>query len=1137
MIDLSLKIVNKIDINKCIEEKKFTHLHVHTYFSFLDGMGSPEEKVIKAKQLGMTSLAITDHNHLGGVPDFVKACKKHGIKPVIGVELYYTHDMSMISAPKEKRDEMALELAKENGVEIPSKAKKSEIKELCEPYQYDTQGYHIILFAKNQTGWKNLVRIQSEAADKGLFNGRYHADNELLKKYSEGIIVTSACIGSMPSSYLREGKYEEAKQVVQSWVDIFGEENVFLEIQGLDWEIQYNVNLQLIEIAKELNLKVIATNDAHYTEKEDFDDHDTLLCIGIGKYKTDENRMKYDHEFWLKDYDEMIHSFNRLGCNDEEYMKEIVIALANTNIIPAMVEDIELGSSVPLFSNIDLPEGETPESVFTRKCWLNLYAYLQKAKLTHKRREYEERLAWELHVINTKGYAPYMLAVEEYVNWANANGCPTGPGRGSAAGSLALFVTGITRIIDPIKYNLLFSRFLTMDRTALPDVDIDFEYFGRDSVIKHLEDLYGKDKVCHIGTYTEMGVKSGLKDVGRVLQIPFNIMNEISKTISEITGDAPSISFKDLDALESEDINKFNEFKEIENKYPELFRLARRFEGTKRNAGVHASGVLVTPMPINDLFPTRTVDGVKVTLYPGPLVEELNGVKYDILGLKTLTVIDKTLKSIDENLTWEDLYEAVEVDDEGVFSMLSNKETDAIFQLESDLFKGMIGDMQPTHLNDIIALTALGRPGPLQAGMHTQYNKRKNGLEPIDYLLHNTEDILEANYGCIVYQEDVMLIAKKVAGFDDNQADSYLRKATAKKKIDLMNLCKRWMIYGKVNKPIPEGYDNDNPNCVMYDPTGKYGAEILGGSNNGYSVEDLTVYWNTIEGFCSYLFNKSHAACYGYISLLCGYLKKYYPVEFMAAVLTMEGNETKKAKYLTVCEKNMGIKIDVPNVNFSKRDFTPLANESKILYGLGSIKGVGDSSIDPIIEHAPYNTLTEMLEKLSKKVLNKRVGLALIKSGALKHIEENRNVLINEFYELRKDKDDRAAEGDWDEKICIEYEKETLGAPITYKPFYDAIPEDTTVEISDLKLISRREKIDKKGNMMSFVNLQKDGISINGVVFASTYARTSNHFDPDFVSEISVRGKKDSKGSFIISSVICSKQKTHEIDSLLDELI
>ena len=404
--------------------------------------------------------------------------------------------------------------------------------------------------------------------------------------------------------------------------------------------------------------------------------------------------------------------------------------------------------------------------------------------------------------------------------------------------------------------------------------------------------------------------------------------------------------------------------------------------------------------------------------------------------------------------------------------------------------------------------------------MHTQFNNRKNGLEEISYLLKDTEDILEDNYGCIVYQEDVMLIAKKVAGFDDNQADSYLRKATAKKKIDLMNLCKRWMIYGKVNKPIPEGYDNDNPDSVMYDPEGKYGSEIKGGINNGYDVKSLKVYWDTIEGFCSYLFNKSHAACYGYISLLCSYLKKYYPVEFMSSVLTMEGNEDKKAKYLNICENKMNIKIEVPNVNISKRDFTPMPNENKILYGLCSIKGVGELSIDSIIEHAPYTTLNDIQEKLSKKIFNKRVGLALIKSGALKDFKDNRIELINDFYELRKDKDEILDENSWTKEICMSYERETLGAPITYKPLYDKLEEGVTIELYNIKLLDRKEKVDKKGNMMAFLDLSSEGVNFRGVVFASTYAKTSNHFDPLFNNILNIKGKKDSKGSFIISNVI-----------------
>lgn len=1102
-----------------VDKKVFTHIHLHTYFSLLDGMGSPEERVLRAKELGMTALAITDHNHLGGCLEFQAACKKHGLKPLLGVELYWTWDRHMISMSKEERDEIALAKALEAGVEIPKKAKKSEINELIKPYQYDTKGYHIILIAKNQKGWQNLVRIQSEAAADGLFNGRYHCDNELLAKYSEGIICTTACIGSPMGEHFLKENDGTAYEVFSQWIDIFGQDNVFVEIQGLAWEKQYAVNKKLIEMANNFNVKVIATNDVHYTYKEDNEDHDTLLCIGTGKAKDDETRMRYDHEFWLRSYDEMIEAFSR-NDNSEEYLNVVKQALYNTNLIAEMVEDnIRLGSDVPLFTKVELPKGYTSEEYLSHKCWRRLYKYLSKNP-TFNKREYEARLNWELHVINTKGYAPYMLTVDEFIDWSNKNGCPTGPGRGSAAGSLVLFLLGITKVIDPIQNGLLFSRFLTMDRTALPDVDVDFCYYGRDSVIRHMEELYGEECVSHIGTYTEMGVKSGLKDVGRVLNIDFATMNAISKKITELTDDAPSIKFKDLDKLEETDINKYNEFKQLEQSNPELFRLARRFEGTKRNFGVHASGILVTPMPINDLFPTR-VDketGVKVTLYTGPQVEECNGVKYDFLGLKTVSVINGTLKAIDETLTWEDLYNAVELDDEGIFEMICNKETDAMFQIESDLFKGIISDMQPTHLNDIIVLTSLGRPGPLQAGMHTKYNNRKNGLEEIVLPIHSIEDIVGDTFGTIVYQEQVMAIAKKIAGFDDNQADSYLRKALAKKKKAMMDLCKRWLIYGKKNEPIPEGYDNDNINCTMYDPTGKYGAPILGATNNGYKIKDLEAFWADMEGYASYLFNKSHAACYSYITLLTAYLIRYYPVEYFSQIFSIQKEEEKRAKYIKVAE-NRGIRITTPDINLSGRDFTPMPEDLTILYGLGSIKGVGEAAIDEIINNRPYTCMQDMFDKIPKKAFNKRVGIGLIKSGAMKEFNDNRYELINQFYDIRKDKDERLIVEDYNSNVCIELEKETLGAPITFKPWWDSVAVNETVTI-EATVTKVRELIDRNGNMMAFIKFTSDGCEIDGVVFARTYCNHSDKFDLIFGPvTLQLKGKKDSKGQLIVSTV------------------
>lgn len=1105
--------------------KTFTHIHVHTEYSLLDGMGSPKEKAEKAKELGMKAIAITDHNHLGGCLEFKQACKSNGIKPLLGVELYWTWNRNIITLPLTERDKMAKAKALADGVDIPKKTKKSEIVDLLAPYQYDTTDYHILLIAKNQIGWRNLVRLQSEASTEGTFNGRYHCDNELLRKYSEGIICTTACISSVYAHHLRIDKDEVAYEQFEELVDIFGKDNVFVEIQGSAWKEQYKVNKKLIKMANDFEVKLIATNDSHYTNKDDNLDHDVLLCVGTGAKVNSTKRMKYAHEYWLRDYDEMIEAFKR-NDDSEEYMSIVEQALENTNYLADMVDDnISLGSDIPLFTKTTLPAPfKSNEKYLTARCWKQLYKYLAKHP-EFDRLEYEARLNWELHVINTKGYAPYMLTVEEFITWANSHGCPTGPGRGSAAGSLVLFLLEITKVLDPIQNGLLFSRFLTMDRTALPDVDVDFCFYGRQSVIEHMEDKYGQECVAHIGTYTEFGVKNGIKDIARALNIDFKVSNTINKKISEITDDAPGISFKTLDGLAETDPEKYKIFKQLEDDNKELFRLARRFEGSKRNLGVHASGLLVTPCPVNDIFPTRldAETGIKVTLYTGPQVEECNGVKYDFLGLKTVSVINQTLKAIDESLEWKDLYQAVSFDDEGVFEMICNRETDSVFQIESDLFKSIIKDMQPTHLNDIVVLTALGRPGPLQAGMHTKYNNRKNGKEPIVYPVPNIEDIIGDTFGTIVYQEQVMAIAKKIAEFDDNQADSYLRKALAKKKKYMMDLCKRWLIYGKINEKVPEGYDNDNPNCVMYDEKGKYGAPIKGALNKGYNLKELETFWTDMEGYASYLFNKSHAACYSYITLLTAYLKKYYPVKFFASVLSVNNDEVKRAKYAKVID-SMDMNILIPTINGSSFDFIANDEERTILYGLASIKGVGENAIKEIIAHRPYDSLEDLMNKVPKKYLNKRVGVALIKAGALDEFNTDRKELLRQYYTIRKDKDDldeldEVLKGDYSPKMCMQFEMDTLGITITYKPWWDTVKAKETIE-KVMKVTKVREHQDKNGNMMAFIKLDAENCEIDGVVFARTYCNNVDKFDLMFGQvELKIKGKKDEKGQLIVSSV------------------
>ncbi len=1104
-----------------------THTHVHTYYSFLDGLSSPEVLVKRAKELGMTSLAITDHNHLGGAYDFKEACKKHDIKPLLGCEMYYTDDTSTLALSADERFEKAKEKAINNGIEIPAKATKKAIKELIADYTYDTKQYHILFLAMNQNGWKNLVKLQSEAARKCTYNGRYLCDLDMIRKYSDDLIMTTACLGSKISHLINDNKEQEALNLVLEFKEIF-EDRLYLEIQPLDSDEQVNTNLAYMKWSELYNIPLVATTDVHYAYKEDNEAHDTLLCIGTGKKKSDTERMKYSHDFWLRDYNEMTIAFERqlsfIGEDfADEYMNCCKKALDNTNLIADRItNDIKLGSDTPLFPDLGLDGKLTAEEYLTKLCYNNLYKYKNK-KTNIDLPTYEKRLAEELKIINNKGFAPYMLTVYEYVNWCDENNIPVGPGRGSAAGSLALFTLGITKIIDPIEYNLLFFRFLTEDRTAPPDVDLDFSFFQRDRVIEHLEDKYGKEKVCHIGTYTTMGVKSGLKDVGRVLDIDYKTMDAISKAIDVITDEAPSIKFKNLDELKEfdneTDQKKYNAFKDLEETYPLLFELARKFEGTPRNMGVHASGVLVTPFPISDLIPTRVdKDGVTIALYTGPQLEYLNFIKLDVLGLKTLDVLDITAKSIDKNSNLEDWYDKIDIKDEKVYKLLKAKLTEGIFQMESNLFKGLIDDIKPDDINDIIALTSIARPGPLNAGMHKLYANRKHGNEEAMEPLPNTWDLVQDTYGTIIYQEAIMLIAQRVAKFNGNQSDSYLRKATAKKKKDLLDLCRQWFIYGKLNEEAPEGYDEENKNQVMYDPTGKYGDPILGGINNGglYTVEMLSTFWESIQEFCSYLFNKSHAACYSYVTVLTAYFKAYYPANFMAAILSMQKDFKKMPMYIEAI-KSLGIAINSPDINKSKIFHS--VDNSAILYGIGTIKGIGEAKLETLISNAPYENLEDAFNRLPKKIFNKAIGTSLIKAGAFDFENPNRLEMLNLFYDLRKDKDDRYDPDCYNRDMCMTFEKECLGSSITYTALWETFQEEDKVQV-DYTIETVTEKVDKNGRLMGFLQGMIDGQTVKAVMFSKQFVKNLNILKEG--ATIVLKGSKDKNGSLVVSSVLAN---------------
>lgn len=705
----------------------FTHLHVHTAYSFLDGYCHIPKLVSRAKELGMTSLAITDHNHMGGIYEFQKECQKQGIKPILGFEGYQTWNAEELAKDVDSRWADAATDAFREGVVTEEEAQAvitkkkgfkgiKEVKERIKPFMYDTRQYHLILLAMNQTGLNNLIKLQSEAAKVCTYNGRFLFDMGMLRKYSEGVICTTACVANIVAKTFNKGDRQLAETLLKEYKDIF-KDRFYLEVQPNNFNDQVNVNNFYMEMHDKYDIPLIATSDVHYVLKSDNKDHDVLVSIGTGTDIYNPNRMKYDHNYWLKSEEEMQAGFkdilNKTETDRETALKKYALyleAMNNTQVIANMVEDVTLGSSTPLMPK--LPNSNNTKKELRELAYKGLYELAKRYKyIADDIVNYEKRLAYELNIINYKDFADYMLIVREYINWADNNGVMTGPGRGSACGSLVLWCIGITKNIDPIKYDLLFGRFLTIDRTGLPDVDADFSYFGRDKVIEHIKDLYGFENVAHIGTYTQQGVKSGLKDVGRALKIPFEKMNLLSKQIDDFEDVVPpQPKFKDYDALKDGNESEkslYKKWQKLESENKELFRLARNFEGLKRNFGVHASGVLAMPCRVDDYFPTRTDEnGVMITLFTGVECEELGTAKLDILGLKTLSIIEKTLDHLHKDVDW--LYDNFDIEDKRLYQMLACAKSDCIFQLESDMFKDMMINMRPTAFNDIAAATALG---------------------------------------------------------------------------------------------------------------------------------------------------------------------------------------------------------------------------------------------------------------------------------------------------------------------------------------------------------------------------------------------------------------------------------------------
>ena len=1076
----------------------FVHTHVHTDASLLDGLSSVKDLVAKAKSLGMTSLAITDHNSLGNAYSFWNECNANGIKPLLGNELYYTHDTNVLSLPVEERDAIAIAKAKEDGVEIPEKAKKKDIANLLEPYKYDSKGYHILFIAMNQTGWVNLMKLSGEASDKCTYNGRAHCDLDMIRKYNEGLICTTACLGSYLDQCVVNDKIEEARNYLTELKDIFGD-RLFLEMQPLNDKEQIKVNIELIKLSEEFDIKLVTGTDSHYVNKEDHYIHDILLCIGTGSKLKDEDRFRFKNEFWFMSYEEVIEHYNKQISLVENipanYMDAVYESLNNTNVLANMVEDVKLKSDTPIMPNFEVPKGYTPESYLSTQCWLGLYKYLRESNKEDQRSKYEDRLRHELNVICTKGYAPYFLIVQDFIQWGNNNGCPFGPGRGSAAGSLVAFLLGIVKGTDPIEYDLLFFRFLTMDRKALPDIDSDVSRLDRQKVIDYMEHKYGLENTCQVGTWTVVGVKNGLKDVARVLDLPFAEANELTKSFDD------GVSWKDIDALEGEEKERIAL---LEKKYSEIFRVARKLDGCKRNCGVHAGGFIATPMVVNQFVPTRTHKGRKISMWDKNEVEDAGLCKIDLLGLATTSMINLCTQFIEQTsgvkITLDDLYNNRELrDDPNVLDMISREQTESVFQFESNLFKSIIKQMQPNSFEDCIALTSIARPGPLDAGLDKAFCNGKHGIELLECPLGDFS-YLSKTYNCVIYQEQPMMLVKDIAGFSDNQADSYLRKGMAKGKANLIALCREWFINGK---------EED-----------EHGAAIKGGVANGYDAEELANYFDNLMGSAKYLFNKSHATSYSLNSMITAWLKYYYPVEFYASVLSIQDNEEKRVKYMETIEDQFGITTRCPDINKSTIFFTPSPDDNTILFGLNNIKGVGDAALSEIIANQPYASLEDFLNRTPKKSVNKKVVMSLIKAGAFDCFNQNRYALINEFYKIRKVKDEPYDEDAFNVSSYIEFETETLGTPLTTKPWFSNIEMDTCCSF-DAKIIKVTEKYDRNNKLMAFVQVEtvEDNIPLELVVFSSTYARTVNYFDTNDHEVIHVSGKKTDKAKVIVNKV------------------
>ena len=1076
----------------------FTHLHVHTEYSLLDGSNKINEYVSRVKELGMKSAAITDHGVMFGCIDFYKAAKAAGIKPILGCEVYV--------APGSRFD-------KEKGKE-------------------EDRYYHLVLLAETQEGYQNLIKIVSY----GFVDGFYYkprVDMELLEQYHEGIIALSACLAGEVARNLARGFYEEGKEAALRYEKIFGKGNFFLELQDHGIPEQRQVNHELIRMSRETGIELVATNDVHYTYSSDAEAHDILLCVQTGKSLKDENRMRYEGgQYYVKSEEEMRRLF--------PYAPE---AIENTGKIAERC-NVEIEFGVTKLPKFDVPDGYTAWEYLNKLCFEGL-----DKRYTDNKEELKKRLNYELGVIKDMGYVDYFLIVWDFIRYAREQGIMVGPGRGSAAGSLVSYTLGITKL-DPIKYDLLFERFLNPERVSMPDIDVDFSFERRQEVIDYVVEKYGKDQVVQIVTFGTMAARGVIKDVGRVMDVPYVQCDTIAKMIPQELNITIDKAMK-----ANPELKKIYETDETVRK---LIDMSRRLEGLPRHTSMHAAGVVISQKPVMEYVPlSRGSDGSLVTQFTMTTLEELGLLKMDFLGLRTLTVIQNAEKLVRRDKGIELDMDKIDYEDKKVYGMLGAGKTEGVFQLESTGMKNFMKELKPGNLEDIIAGLSLYRPGPMD--FIPQYIKGKNNPDEIHYDCPELEPILKATYGCIVYQEQVMQIVRSLGGYTLGRSD-LVRRAMSKKKASVMEKERQNFVYGNEEEGVP--------GCI----------------HRGISEKTANKIYDDMIDFAKYAFNKSHAAAYAVVSYQTAFLKYYYPVEYMAALMTsVIHNPSKVAEYI-LSSRKMQIEILPPDINFGESEFS--ADHGAIRYGLSAIKSLGAPMIRAIVEerneNGKYQSLRDFIERMSGRELNKRAIENLIKAGALDQVagnrrqklmvyaeivdavnQEKKNAMTGQMslFDLISDEEKEAYEiqmpkvEEYSKEELLSFEKEVLGVYISGHPleeYEERWRKNITARTVDFQIdeelgtskagdgeiaviggiiTNKTVKYTRNNKVMAFLTIEDLVGTVEVVVFPNDYEKNVQKMEED--SKVFIRGKVQGDADKA-SKLIC--EKIYSFDDVPKEL-